>query len=242
MNVCLKCGKKTGSMDFYCPAGQHFSEEEMKQEMEQDGGRKNLGFWDRLKGSRRRKALFLLLFALALGLGLGPVLGLNLAGFSSLVWPAPGEEEKADARIITVPGDHSRIQEAVDAASHGDIVEVEPGIYRENINLGGKNILLRSTDPDDDDTVVSTVIEGGDSGPAVAFENGEGEGAALKGFTVTGTSGAASNRDIFSGESERGSYWEGCAGGGILITEVQIIYRKEKYQFQSCSPQKTAIK
>ena len=218
MNFCLKCGKNTGSTDFYCPACQHFSDEEMQKELEQDGGGKSLGFWDRLKGSRKRKALFALLFALALGLGLGPALGLNLAEISSLPWPAPGEEEKAEARIITVPGDHSTIQEAINAASHGDIVEVEPGIYRENITFGGKNILLRSTDPDDSDTVISTVIEGGESGPAVVFKSGEGEGAVLKGFTVTGTSGAASNGEFFPGNDKRESSWKGCGGGGILIT------------------------
>ena len=46
--------------------------------------------------------------------------------------------------IIYVPDQYSKIQFAIDAASNGDIVQVRPGIYYENINLKGKSCWKRS--------------------------------------------------------------------------------------------------
>ena len=38
------------------------------------------------------------------------------------------------SRTINVPGEYSTIQEAIDASSDGDIVNVSEGTYYENIN------------------------------------------------------------------------------------------------------------
>ncbi len=90
---------------------------------------------------------------------------------------------------VTVPGKYATIQEAIDAAEDGDEIVVEVGLYRENIDFNGKNIILRSTDPDDPDIVSDTIIDGGGSGTVVSFRSGEGEGAILSGFTVSRGSG-----------------------------------------------------
>jgi pectin methylesterase-like acyl-CoA thioesterase len=45
------------------------------------------------------------------------------------------------------------IQAAIDAAEDGDVIVVRPGNYNEKINFNGKNITLRSTDPDDPEVV-----------------------------------------------------------------------------------------
>ena len=90
---------------------------------------------------------------------------------------------------VTVPGKYATIQEAIDAAEDGDEIVVDVGVYRENIDFNGKNIILRSTDPDDPDVVGDTIIDGGGSGTVVSFRSGEGEGAVLSGFTVTRGSG-----------------------------------------------------
>jgi len=94
---------------------------------------------------------------------------------------------QADTRLV--PTDFASIQQAIDNSNDGDVIIVEPGTYRENINFSGKNITLTSKDPNDPDNVASTIIDGQNKGSAVLFENGETSEAALTGFTITGGSG-----------------------------------------------------
>lgn len=86
---------------------------------------------------------------------------------------------------ITVPDKYETIQEAIDAAADGDEIVIQVGVYRENIDFKGKNIILRSVDPDDPAIVSDTIIDGGGSGTVVSFRSGENEGAVLSGFTIT---------------------------------------------------------
>ncbi|MFP6672308.1 MAG: right-handed parallel beta-helix repeat-containing protein [Pirellulaceae bacterium] len=51
---------------------------------------------------------------------------------------------KRQPRTIHVPADHGRIQQAIDAANDGDTVLVAPGVYRESLQLKGKQITLAS--------------------------------------------------------------------------------------------------
>ncbi len=77
--------------------------------------------------------------------------------------------------IINVPGDFPTIQASIDAASDGDEVVVAPGEYFENINLLGKPITVRSTDPTIPATILATIINGGLNGsPAVRCNSGKG--------------------------------------------------------------------
>lgn len=90
---------------------------------------------------------------------------------------------------VTVPDRYDTIQEAIDAAEDGDEIVIDIGTYRENIDFNGKNITLRSIDPDDRNVVDQTIIDGGNSGSVVSFRSGEDEGAVLSGLTVTRGSG-----------------------------------------------------
>ena len=91
------------------------------------------------------------------------------------------------AKIINVPADSTTIQAAINGASNGDTVLVQPGTYVENINFNGKNIVVGSLFLTTGDTayISQTVIDGNQSGSVVTFSNGEGNEAKLIGFSIT---------------------------------------------------------
>lgn len=122
-----------------------------------------------------------------------------------------------DTFDITVPGDFATIQEAIDYATAGQVIVAEPGTYYENIDFKGKDIILRSVNPVEPQVVASTVIDGDESGSVVTFQNGEGRGAVLSGFTITGGNGTWKEFEITSYEGEWLEF-ERIYGGGILIT------------------------
>ena len=92
------------------------------------------------------------------------------------------------ADLITVDddglADFNNIQGAVDWSWHGDTVVVHPGTYGEYINLYGKQIVVRSTDPNDPGIVDCTIIDGGATGNVVTFDSGETNLTVLEGFTI----------------------------------------------------------
>ena len=66
----------------------------------------------------------------------------------------------------------------------GDTVVVAGGTYYENINLHGKAVTLRSTDPGDPAVVAATVLDGAESGSVVTCSSGEGPDTEISGFTI----------------------------------------------------------
>ena len=82
-------------------------------------------------------------------------------------------------------GDFMAIQDAMDAAADSDVIVVHPGTYYENIHFDGKNIILRSLDPEEEDIVASTIIDGVGQGSVVTFEGSEDETCLLAGFSIT---------------------------------------------------------
>ncbi len=99
-------------------------------------------------------------------------------------WSSPTSFSTAPTVAIQVPVDYATIQAAIDAASMGTEIIVSPGIYRENIYMRGKELLLRSTDPGGPAVVASTIIDGSRLGPVVAFAGTEDESGVLAGFTI----------------------------------------------------------
>ncbi|NLH16493.1 MAG: hypothetical protein GX455_07940, partial [Phycisphaerae bacterium] len=79
-----------------------------------------------------------------------------------------------------------RIQTAIDCAGNGDIVEVAPGIYSENINYRGKSITIQSCEPENPESWPYTVIDGHGTGAVVSFSGAETSSAMLRGITVRG--------------------------------------------------------
>jgi len=91
------------------------------------------------------------------------------------------------ARIIQVPTEQPTIQAGINTAVNGDTVLVQPGIYVENLNYNGKNIVVGSLFITTGDTayIGQTVMDGNQAGSVVTFENGEDTTAVLSGFTIT---------------------------------------------------------
>ena len=90
------------------------------------------------------------------------------------------------ADTINVPADHATIQAAINAASGGDEVVVNPGTYVEIINFNGKAITLRSSSDDPE----GTIIDANGSGTVVTCWSGETATTLLQGFTLTGGNNA----------------------------------------------------
>lgn len=115
--------------------------------------------------------------------------------------PGPGDAAVSDPLedgTITHPFD--RIQEAIDAADEGMSVFVRSGVYRENIDLAGKNIRLVGTNPDQPDGSPFPVIEGAEAGAIVSFSRGEGPQCELIGFVLTRGAGSLGSA-IYCNES-----------------------------------------
>jgi serine/threonine protein kinase len=130
----------------------------------------------------------------------------------------------------SVPGDYSTIQEAIEAAAAGSVITIEPGTYYENIDFKGKELTLKSINPDDYAIVESTIIDGGGKGSTVSIRNGEGQGTTLMGLHITGGTGGRESFDF----DENGTLTNAneYLGGGILImngsapTITQCIIRE----------------
>jgi len=100
---------------------------------------------------------------------------------------------KSFPATIEVPRDFATIQEAIDSAADGDIVEISPGTYTGDgnwdIDFRGKAITVRSTAGPE-----QTIIDCSDSGSSTSdgghrgfyFHRAEGPSSVLRGFTIIG--------------------------------------------------------
>jgi hypothetical protein len=86
-------------------------------------------------------------------------------------------------------GDYPTIQAAINAASGGDVIILQPGTYigdgNRDIDFLGKAITVRSTNPDDPCIVDATIIDCEHSGQGFVFDSEEGPGSVLAGLTIT---------------------------------------------------------
>ncbi len=91
------------------------------------------------------------------------------------------------ATVINIPADYPTIQQGIDVAVNGDTVLVQPGLYIENVDFSGHNIVLGSLflTTRDESYIAATIIDGDSSGSVVTFDNNEDSTAILKGFTIT---------------------------------------------------------
>ncbi|MFC2012323.1 right-handed parallel beta-helix repeat-containing protein [Chloroflexota bacterium] len=116
----------------------------------------------------------------------GFTLGQNQITGSIVLWPPslPERERTSSDRVLLVPSDYHTIQRAIEAANDGDTIIVAPGIYQAVVDFLGKRITVRSQNPDDVETVESTIIEGKEGDNIVKFQSGETRETTLEGFTL----------------------------------------------------------
>lgn len=93
------------------------------------------------------------------------------------------------ATVHYVPEEYATIQAAIDACNDFDTIVIAPGRYsgsnNRNINLKGKPITVRSTDPHDPQSVNTTVIDCEGKGRGFAFYMGENADSTVAGLTIT---------------------------------------------------------
>ncbi|HCO93612.1 MAG TPA: hypothetical protein DIU00_06635 [Phycisphaerales bacterium] len=88
---------------------------------------------------------------------------------------------------VTSGNKYDYTRHAINEANPGDEIVISEGVYHENINFSGKNVMLSSADPGNPAVVAGTVLTGNVSdGPVVTFARGEDEGCVLAGFTISG--------------------------------------------------------
>ncbi|MFC1636653.1 right-handed parallel beta-helix repeat-containing protein [Planctomycetota bacterium] len=105
---------------------------------------------------------------------------------------------------ITTGQRYAYIRLAINDARNGHEIVVSPGVHQEKIDFKGKNLTLRSTDPNDLAVVSETIITA--DGDVVTFSGGEDANCVLTGFTITG--------------GKRGIY---CSGSSPTITNCTVV-------------------
>ena len=104
-----------------------------------------------------------------------------------------------------VPEQYPTIQAAIDAAQTGDVIQVAPGTYQENITIAGKDLVLRSRDANDPNVTAETILEGNGTDPVAKLQNCT-EQCVMAGLTI---------------RSGGTGIW--CSGGQPAIQGCQII-------------------
>jgi len=116
-----------------------------------------------------------------------------------------GADEILPVKNTTTGTLYTTIQSAIQQAANGNIIEVARGHYTESISFGTKQLVVRSTNPQDWNTVYATVIDANRTGTAVVICGSQTSQSRFEGFTVTG--GLATNGH----------------GGGILCFASPVI-------------------
>jgi parallel beta-helix repeat protein len=114
----------------------------------------------------------------------------------------------ANATKMTVgpkDADYSRIQQAIDNSSQGDIIEVHSGVYRENVHVS-KTLTLHGIDSGNG----SPVVDAGGSGSVISITANN---TIVEGFNITGSGGC------------------GCGNAGIKVgSSNNIVQRNRIYK------------
>jgi hypothetical protein len=133
-------------------------------------------------------------------------------------WSEPTHFTTRPLGPLFVPSDYPTIQAAINEAIEGDQVVLSPGTYMEAVNFGGKNIVLRSENPDDPETVESTIIKDN----PIVFQGTEKASCSLIGLTITNTNGRGVE-GAGSAANVMNCRIVGCKGDGIYTRRHKCL-------------------
>jgi serine protease len=142
------------------------------------------------------------------------------------------------AQVFTVPQDYATITAALTAAKSGDSINVNPGIYTDNLDFGGKTIALRAING----PLLTKIDVNG--GIAVQISGS----AEISGFTISGAEssfgaavrvsgiGTLIQRNIFDGNSQTaGGFGAAIGGNGSSPTIIGNLFRNNSSDNQLLS-------
>lgn len=104
------------------------------------------------------------------------------------------------AVTLRVPEDHSTIQSAINAASAGDVIDIAPGTYAENLTLN-KSVTLRARIHDPVDLRNNSTILDGRGSTVVTIPSGLTPGPSLTGLVIRNGNDGISARSFYSVQS-----------------------------------------
>ncbi len=101
----------------------------------------------------------------------------------------PSPTLAATLSVAVSGGDFSTIQSAIASAQNGDVIQVAPGTWHEDLDFLGKDIEVVGTG-----CAAETFLVGSGTGPVVRFVTAEGPGAILRGFDISGGNATADSQ------------------------------------------------
>jgi hypothetical protein len=111
----------------------------------------------------------------------------NTRGFVSIAdGQGTGTIIDDDRRLIDVPADYTKIQEAFDAAADGDTILLAPGIYQETLDMANKSVVLASwfLTTRDSSYISRTIVDGGGRDAVITIRNTAGPSTKIIGLTI----------------------------------------------------------
>lgn len=159
--------------------------------------------------------------------------------------PLPGDPTESDAlEDGSVDHPFDAIQEAIDVAQDGDVIQVLPGTYFENIDFLGKAIEVVGMEPNDPYTGDLPILYGLGEDPTVRMtDTVPGLGAVLKGMAVVGAKGAQAGAiECIGGQPTlinclvTGNYTSDTGGGALFVVDCNLVVMNSTIAHNSSGP------